>query len=140
MTLAMLDGADRVLLVVQPELPGITHASRFLDLSNELGYARDKVILVVSGVQNKQGITPGDVSKALKRPSPFIIPDDGQITREAINRGEPLLYGKAAGRPLGKAIDQISKQLIVTLQRSADDEFEEKPKQVSFFARLFGRG
>jgi pilus assembly protein CpaE len=139
-TLAMLDGADKVLLVVQPELPGITHASRFLDLANDLGYARDKVRLVVSGVESKPGISPADVSKALKRPSPLIIPDDGLITREAINRGEPVIMGKAAGRPIARAFDQISTHLIETLGAPQLDTFDEQPKKQSFLGRLFGRG
>jgi pilus assembly protein CpaE len=137
--LAWLDGADRVLLVVQPELPAITHASRFLDLANDLGYDRDKVKLVVSGVQNKEGISPADVSKALKRPSPFIIPDDGMLTREAINRGEPVIYGKGSGRPVGKAFTQIREQVVEMLGASPDDE-DKKPVKRSFFSRLFGRG
>lgn len=140
MTLAMLDGADKVLLVVQPELPGITHASRFLDLANELGYEREKTILVVSGVQNKQGISPKDVSKALKRPSPFVVPDDGEYTRDAINRGEPLILGKGGGRPVGKAISQISKQLVELFETPPDEDVQEKPKKRGFLSRLFGRG
>ncbi|MFZ0544437.1 MAG: response regulator [Candidatus Promineifilaceae bacterium] len=140
MTLAMLDGADKVLLVVQPELTGITHASRFLDLAHELGYEREKTMLVVSGVLGKQGISPTDVSKALKRPSPFIVPDDGLMAREAINRGEPLVVGRASGRPIGKALDEISKQLVVAFEAPPDEESESKAKKPSFFARLFGRG
>lgn len=139
-TLAMLDAADKVLLVVQPELTGITHASRFLDLSNELGYSREKVMLVVSGVQNKQGISPADVSRALKRPSPFIIPEDGPLTREAINRGEPLVSGKGAGRPVGKALDSVSKQLVRIFETLPDEEMAGKPEKGGFFSRLFGRG
>ncbi len=138
MTLAWLDGADRVLLVVQPELPAITHASRFLDLANELGYEKDKVKLVVSGVQQKQGISPADVAKALKRPSPFIIPDDGPVTREAINRGVPVVLGKEAGRPLGRAFNHVRAQIVEMFDTKPDED--EKPKKQSFLSRLFGRG
>jgi pilus assembly protein CpaE len=138
-TLAMLDGADKVLLVVQPELPGITHASRFLDLGNELGYTRDKVILVVNGVLSKQGISPNDVSRALKRPSPLVIPDDALFTREAINRGEPIIMGKAAGRPIGRAFNQVSQQLLVALETPPEDDFGMRPKKRGFLSRLLGR-
>jgi pilus assembly protein CpaE len=138
-TLALLDGADRVLLVVQPELPGITHASRFLDLANELGYKPEKVKLVVSGVQNKEAISPADVSRALKRASPFIIPADSEITRDAINRGEPVVTGRGAGRPIGKSFDQIRRQLVETLGSGIDGEMAEIPRKRSLFGRLFGR-
>lgn len=139
-TLAMLDKADKILLVVQPELPGITHTSRFLDLTNQLDFPRDKVKLVVNGVVNKQVISPSDVSKALKRPSPFIIPADSQITQESTNRGIPIVLGKAAGRPIGKAFDMIATQLINEFESRPDDGEAEKPKSQSFFGRLFGRG
>jgi pilus assembly protein CpaE len=138
-TLAMLDKADKVLLVVQPELPGITHASRFLDLANQLDYPRDKVSLVVSGVLNNPVISPSDVSKALKRPSPFIIPADLQVTQESINRGDPIVLGRAAGRPIGKAYDQIANQLIKEFDSPPGAGFGEKPKKQSFLSRLFGR-
>jgi len=128
-----------VLLVVQPELPGITHASRFLDLGNELGYTRDKVILVVNGVLSKQGISPNDVSRALKRPSPLVIPDDALFTREAINRGEPIILGKAAGRPIGRAFNQVSQQLLVALETPPEDDFGMRPKKRGFLSRLLGR-
>jgi Flp pilus assembly CpaE family ATPase len=133
-----MDAADKVLLVVQPELPGITHASRFLDLTNELGYDRSKVMLVVSGVVEKQGISPADVSRALKRPSPLVIPDDSMWTRQAINRGEPLVVGKAAGRPVGKAFSQIASKLVKEFN-TPDGQAAEEPKK-GFFARLFGGG
>jgi pilus assembly protein CpaE len=137
-TLALMDAADKVLLVVQPELPGITHASRFLDLTNELGYDRSKVMLVVSGVVEKQGISPADVSRALKRPSPLVIPDDSMWTRQAINRGEPLVVGKAAGRPVGKAFSQIASKLVKEFN-TPDGQAAEEPKK-GFFARLFSGG
>lgn len=137
-TLAWLDGSDMVLLVVQPELPAITHASRFLDLANHLDYKPNKVKLVVSGVQQKLGIAPADVSKALKRPSPFIIPDDGPTTREAINRGEPVVMGKGSGRPISKAIDHIRAQLVETFDTPPD--VDEGAERKGLFARLFGRG
>jgi pilus assembly protein CpaE len=139
-TLAMLDKADRILLVVQPELPGITHTSRFLDLTNQLEFPREKVKLVVNGVTNKQVISPADVSKALKRPSPYVIPADSLITQESTNRGIPIVLGKAAGRPIGKAYDMIASKLILEFESQPEDEMGEKPKPKSFFARLFGRG
>lgn len=140
-TLAMLDKANLILLVVQPELPGITHTSRFLDLTNQLEFPREKVRLVVNGVLKNQVISPVDVSKALKRPSPFVVPADSAITQESTNRGVPIVGGKAAGRPIGKAYEQIADQLVKDFNSQPDDEDgDKKGKRPSFFARLFGRG
>jgi pilus assembly protein CpaE len=138
-TLVLLDKADKVLLVVQPELPGITHASRFLDLANQLDFPREKVTLVVNGVMNKPDISPADVSKALKRPSPFIIPADSQITQKSINQGAPIVTGQASGRPIGKAYDQIANQIIQEFGSGLDGGLNDKPKKRGFFSRLFGR-
>ena len=46
--LAMLDIADRIVLVTQQNLPSLKNVSRFFDLSNGLDYPSDKVMLVVN--------------------------------------------------------------------------------------------
>jgi pilus assembly protein CpaE len=139
-TLAMLDLADRILLVTQTELPAIKNASRFLDLANDLGYPREKVILVVNEVIEKQGISPLDVAKALKRPSPLIIPFEEREARRAVNQGEPLILGRAQKRPVAIALNQVARRVaseVGVLPGQAMAAPQER--KTSFLGRLVGR-
>jgi pilus assembly protein CpaE len=139
--LAILDQADRILLVTQPELPAIKNASRFLDLTNDLKYPREKVILVVNEVVDRQGIAPMDIAKALKRPSPLVIPADEREARQAINQGDPLVIGRAHRRPIAAAFRQVADRVVVELKASPEEAILEPTRQrTSLFARLFGRG
>ena len=42
-TLAALDVADLILLVVTPEMAALRNTARFLQLTSQLGYSADKV-------------------------------------------------------------------------------------------------
>jgi pilus assembly protein CpaE len=138
--LAILDQADRILLVIQPELPAIKNASRFLDLANDLKYPREKVILVVNEVVDRQGIGPMDIAKALKRPSPLVIPADEREARQAINQGDPLVIGRAHRRQVAAALRQVADRVVAELEASPEDDFlSQQKRRPSIFARLFGR-
>jgi pilus assembly protein CpaE len=56
-TLTMLDIADRIILVTQQSLPNLKNARLFLDLTESLEYAAEKIWLVVNRVGEDQGIS-----------------------------------------------------------------------------------
>jgi pilus assembly protein CpaE len=138
MTLAMMDAADEIWLVTQPNLPGIKNASRFFDLAQALEYDMDKVKLLVNGVMVKQGIALADISRALKRPVMHTIPRDATAVELSLNQGQPMLEGGAEGRPIAKALQQLA--LLLAEETPASDGQKGDPAaQKSFWQRLFGR-
>src|SRR4051794_2003784 len=54
--LAILDLADRILLMMTLELPAIKHVKQFLEIQEKLGYPADKVLLVLNRADSKLGI------------------------------------------------------------------------------------
>jgi pilus assembly protein CpaE len=60
-SLAMLDVADRIVLVTQQNLPSLKNVSRFYDLCQELDYPIDKIMLVVNHGSNKLNISVKDI-------------------------------------------------------------------------------
>lgn len=143
-TLAVLDMADRIVLIAQQNLSSLKNVSRFFDLAESLEYETQKVWLVVNRAKSKQGkgISVHDVGKALKRPIYGTIPDDEITVNDASNRGIPMVMGehqkKAISLAIIKIADQIAKELMDG-KAPVSHKKEESEKSKGLFGRLFNR-
>ncbi|MEZ4591213.1 MAG: response regulator [Chloroflexota bacterium] len=141
-TLAILDVADRIVLIAQQNLSSLKNVSRFFDLAESLEYETQKVWLVVNRAKSKQGkgISVHDVGKALKRPIYGTIPDDEITVSDASNRGVPIVMGehqkKAISLAIVKVADQIAKELM---EGKVSVSKVEPDKPSGLFGRLFSR-
>lgn len=136
-TLALLDTADRIVLIARQDLPSLKNVSRFYDLSADLEYDADKVVLVVNHGSNKLNISVKDIVDTLKRPVAAVIPED-EIAYSAADRGRPLVSESWRNRPSAKALNELATKLAIQLEQESDgQEFE--PNGTSRLARLFGR-
>jgi pilus assembly protein CpaE len=137
--LAMLDVADRIVLVTQQNLPSLKNVSRFYDLSEGLDYPIDKVMLVVNHASNKLSISIEDIGKSLKRQISGVIPED-EFAYAAADQGKPLVSGSRPRRPSAAySLQQLAHQIVEQL---AEDEEETAMASVgdsSRLSRLFGR-
>ncbi len=143
-TLAVLDLADRIVLIAQQNLSSLKNVSRFFDLAESLEYETLKVWLVVNRAKSKQGkgISVHDVGKALKRPIYGTIPDDEITVTDASNQGIPMVMGEHQKKNISLAIikiaDQIAKELMDGKAPVSNNKAEaEKPS--GLFGRLFSR-
>lgn len=122
LTLTILDTADRIMIVAQQNLPTLKNVSRFFDLSLQLEYEPDKILLVVNHSSNKLNISVKDVGDALKRPIFGVIPED-EVAYKAADQGRTLVLGSWQRRPAAVALSQLAKQLVEEL---AQDEIVEE--------------
>ncbi len=143
-TLAVLDLADRIVLIAQQNLSSLKNVSRFFDLAESLEYETLKVWLVVNRAKSKQGkgISVHDVGKALKRPIYGTIPDDEITVTDASNQGVPMVMGEHQKKNISLAIiklaDQISKELMDGKAPVSNNKVEAE-KSGGLFGRLFSR-
>jgi pilus assembly protein CpaE len=135
--LAMLDIADRIVMVTQQNLPSLKNVSRFCDLSEGLDYPIDKIMLVVNHGSNKLNISIRDIMDSLKRQIVSIIPED-ESAYMAADQGKPLVNGPWQRRPSATALYQLSHHIIEDLTESEED-LVESPSGSSRLSRLFGR-
>jgi pilus assembly protein CpaE len=135
--LAMLDIADRIVMVTQQNLPSLKNVSRFYDLSEGLDYPIDKIMLVVNHGSNKLNISIRDIMDSLKRQIVSIIPED-ESAYMAADQGKPLVNGPWQRRPSATALYQLSHHIIEDLTESEED-LVESPSGSSRLSRLFGR-
>jgi pilus assembly protein CpaE len=108
--LAMTDIADRILLVMTLELPAIKNTKSFLDICEKLGYAPDKVMLVLNRADSKLGIRTESVEDTLRKKISANNCSDGRAVTASVNQGVPLVI---SGRetPFAKDIMALAKLL-----------------------------
>jgi pilus assembly protein CpaE len=86
-TLAALDAADRIVLVTQLNVSALRSAQRTLSLFQRLGYADDKVLVVVNRYSSGDVVSLNDAGQLLKREVAFKIPNDYRTASAALTRG-----------------------------------------------------
>lgn len=139
LTLTMLDQADRILLVTEQNLPTLKTVRDFLNLSQDLHYAENKVMLTVNRMAPRQRVTVQDIAKILKRPVLLTIPLDSEAATRAADRGHPVVSGGTRKRPIASALRSAADRLAAELQQGEGAELMAEAPQRSFLARLLGR-
>lgn len=90
LSVAAVDAADQILLVVAQEVPAVRDARRCVDLFRRLG-AEGKLKLVVNRFQAGREITPEVVAETVGIPVAATIANDYPTVIRAVNRGQLLL-------------------------------------------------
>ena len=144
MTLALLDVADRILLVTQQSVPSLKNVSRFFDITEELDYRPDKIKLVINRASSKVGVPIKTISDTLKRPVVATIPVDDALVSTSVDQGTPLVLGATERRSVSQAIIKMTTQIVDDLSSDDDNGFDGQDdpskKKSSRLSRLFGGG
>lgn len=120
---AFLDGADRIVMSVPPEMVGLRNTRLMLDQFYEWGYAKEKVWLVVNRATMKGGISTGDIEERLHLRVSHRIPDDQPLAMHCINRGVPVQMGHRRSA-LGRSYRRFAKLLVDDLSVKAQEGAE----------------
>lgn len=88
---AFLDGAERIVMTVLPEMVGLRNTRLMLEHFRDEGYPDDKVWLVLNRATLRGGVTAQDIVDRLNVPIRFTVPDDQPLATHTINRGVPLM-------------------------------------------------
>jgi pilus assembly protein CpaE len=91
--LALMDVADKILLVLQNELTSLKNARLFLEVAELLGYDREKVSLVLNRATAPSAVTAATISENLHRPVEIQVADDARTVIKSINDGVPFVIG-----------------------------------------------
>ncbi len=115
--LAVLDVADRILLVATPDIPTLANVKKFFDLSEKLEYPKDKIMLVLNRFDKRWGISPQSIEESIKHPVKATVPFDDRVVIGAINSGVPFVTGSKNAPP---------SQGVFELAQKVKDEFAPK--------------
>ncbi len=111
-TLALLDAARAIVLVLTYSGPAIATSRTAIEVFDELGYRKQKPILVViSQSDDTGGLSRGALEHALGLPVAAEIPTDRKLVAESLARQEPFVLA-APTAPISQAISALATALV----------------------------
>ncbi len=133
-TLAALDQADEIVLVLTLDIPAIRSTQRALEIFDRLGYPRKKIRIVVNRWSKQIDLDLRQVEKFLGEPVIGFIPSDYQTAVTSINLGQPLVLSE----PNSKIAIEI-KRIASTLTSGAVHVEEEAVPRRKLWNSIFKR-
>jgi pilus assembly protein CpaE len=106
-TLEAFELSDHIILVTVPNISSIRATKKALGVFRDLGYAPDKVRVIVNRVGKKDPIKAEAIEKTIHYPVSWVIPNNYPAVIEAINTGIPLLNHKG-GSNVAKSIQDLA--------------------------------
>lgn len=139
-TSAALEIANRIVLVVTPEVPALKNAARSLRLAAEFGY-RQKISVVLNRAKSRGAVSTRDIEEHLHVPISVSIRSDGRSLPAAINAGNPVI-GKRRSRfaagiwqltavTTGLHVTKSTKQLSQATQSTEDNKSSSIAQQLT---------
>jgi pilus assembly protein CpaE len=132
-TLAALDQADDIVLVLTLDIPAIRSAQRALEIFDRLGYPRKKVRVVVNRWSKQIDLDLQQVERFLKEKVTGFVPSDYQTAVTSINLGQPLVQSE----PSSKIAVEIKR--ITTTITGAPVPVADEPQRKKIWSGLFKR-
>ncbi len=112
-----LDLADRIVVVVTPDIPAIKNARLFFEITDALSYPPNKIMLIINKVDRRTGITAQMIEDNIKHQVAAQIPLDEATVLNAINRGAPFVLDQRS-KPIAQAVQQLAEKVAAEFRRS----------------------
>lgn len=135
-TLAVLDAADRIVIVTQLNVPALRSTQRVLALCTRLGYAEERVSVLVNRFHSGDLVTLSDAANVLGREVSFTLPNDYRTVAAALIKGVTIAEYDAGSR-LAAAYDVLAGHLNGGM---GDGESDGGRRRSLRLGRIFGRG
>lgn len=107
LTLSALDQTDEILLVFTLDLLAARSAQRALFIFDRVGYARQKVHLVINRLGKKRDLELEQIARYLNETVACTISDDSEAALASINQGRPLTGGTSIS-PIVAELKQLA--------------------------------
>jgi len=140
--LAAIDMAERILVVMTPEIPCIKSTKQFFEIAEALDFPLDRVDLILNKVYPRDGIRPEQIENSMKHKIRVQFEFDPQVLRRAANQGQPVILAQPS-HPISQGVLHLAQQemALVEPQLVAEAEGEasikaEHPRRSGLFGRL----
>ncbi len=104
LSLTIFDLADRILLVTTPDIPSIKNARLFFEVTDALGYAGQKIKLILNKADRQSVIGPEEIAASIKQQVFVSIPADDRAAYMAVNQGIPSIMNNRTSAIAQEAI------------------------------------
>jgi pilus assembly protein CpaE len=139
--LAAMDLADRILIVMTPEIPSIKSTKQFFEVAEALSFPLGKIDLILNKVFPRDGIRPEQLEGSIKHEIRTQLIFDARSIRQATNQGLPIVIGDPHN-PLSESFVALAEQEVMLLEPQPEEQPEEEAAPAVGRARragLFGR-
>jgi pilus assembly protein CpaE len=141
--LTVMDLADRILLVMTPEIPSIKSAKQFFEVAEALKFPLDQIDLILNKVIPRDGIRPDQLESSIKHKVQATLEYDPKTVRQAVNQGVPLLVIEP-NHPLSQHFLAMAQEEIALLEPQLEEASseesapsgEERKRRSGLFSRL----
>lgn len=105
----LMDSAFRIVVVINPDLASLQDVRKFYEISKSLGYADNKIQVVLNRQDMKGGVATEQIAQALPTELFATIPEDKRALT-SLNQGVPLQVNNPKS-PIVKSVDEMVKSL-----------------------------
>jgi len=109
-TLAAVDLSDLIVLVTSQDIPSIKNCRLFLDLLQNLGVERGRILFVMNRYDKRISITPERVAENLKQEVSLAIPLDEATATKSVNRGIPFVLDNK-NQPISRGVFSLAESV-----------------------------
>ena len=118
--LNVLDVSDKIIVVTTPEIPAIKDAKHFFEVTEALGYERDRVVLVLNKADKRINIRAEDIAANIKYQVQGQLPLDDRSVTTAVNQGVPFVLGDKNSL-LTQSMIVFSKHIVEVLNPATEE-------------------
>ncbi len=134
---AFLDGSDRIIMSVLPEMIGLRNTRLMLDQMLHRGYPADKTWLVLNRAGLPSGVSTPDIEARLQVRIKHQIPDDQALATHSVNRGVPLVMSHPRSA-LARGYQRLAQMLAQELPREVEQSESVERPAGGLFGRVLG--
>lgn len=121
--LTVLDAADRIVLLLSPDIPAVKNTRLFFDIAERLKYPPEKNMLVLNKWDRRSGIRPEKLQGAFNHSLDGVIPLDERTVMSSVNRGVPFVTnGKTS--PISQSVVELADNLVKVLMPEPEQSAE----------------
>jgi pilus assembly protein CpaE len=143
MVLAAMDLADRVLIVMTPEIPSVKSTTQFLGVAEALQYPLNQVDLILNKIIPRDILRSDQLESSMKHRILIQLEFEPRGIRQAVNQGLPLIMANP-NHPLSQSFLELARQEVASLSpRPVEVPAEETPslrqeprRRTGLFGRL----
>ena len=133
-TLAALDQADTIVLVLTLDIPAIRSAQRSLEIFDRLGYPRQKVRIIVNRWSKQIDLDLQQVERFLGEKVTGFVSSDYQTAVTSINLGQPLVLSDESSK-----IAVEIRRIAATITGDQAQAIDHEPQRRSLWNSIFRR-
>jgi pilus assembly protein CpaE len=122
-TIAALDAADKIVLLLSPELSSVRCASIAMEVFDKLSYAPEKIKVILNWTFSGKGLARAEIEKALKRKVDIVVPNVGDVLVSSLTYGKPPVFQDPNGA-IGALFEDLAFHWSKEVHRSSTPQLQ----------------